>query len=92
MTPRNRLARLFFVASMAAYSELAASFELPTHGAMTAMGVAQSRLSAGSISSEVIRQLGLVDFTTGFGSLYPPLGVHYLDIGTSLTVRQGKAI
>lgn len=69
------------------------TFELPTHGAMTAVAVATSRLGAAPVSSSLLQQLGIVDFTSGFGQpLYPPFGNSYLDMAASLKVRSERGI
>ncbi|MBK6981862.1 MAG: hypothetical protein IPH30_10460 [Betaproteobacteria bacterium] len=72
---------------------IAWTFELPTHGAMTAVAVATSRLGSSPVSSELLRQLGIVDFPLSFGQpMYPPFGVSYLDMAASLAVRSDRGI
>jgi hypothetical protein len=71
----------------------ATPFELATHGAMSASAISSSRLGTGSISNELLRQLGVVDFAASNGSLlYPPFGLQYVDIGSSLVARKALPI
>ncbi len=68
------------------------SFELPTHGAMSAAAVSQSKFTSDPNASDLVRRLGIVDFPPGFPNRFPVFGRQYLDIGLTITLREGMPI